>query len=123
MPTLMAGQVLPALMKGASARVDQDIPARFAAGERVLTKNMHPLGHTRLPRFARGREGVIDRDHGVFILPDSHAAGGGKSPQHCYSVRFRARELWGPEASPRDSVYIDLFEDYLLPAAQARRER
>lgn len=118
MPTLQADRVLPTLMKGASARVDRDIAPRFSPGQRVWTKNIHPLDHTRLPRYARGREGVIDRDHGVFVFPDSNAAGEGTNPQHCYCVRFPAQELWGPQASPRDSVYIDLFEDYLMPAAR-----
>jgi len=122
MPTLKADQVEKVLMKGSSARVDAEIAPRFATGDRVVTRNIHPLGHTRLPRYARGRRGVIDRDHGVFVFPDSSAAGTGKNPQHCYSVRFSARELWGPAASPRDSVYIDLFDDYLdaAPAAAAQ---
>ena len=92
----------------------------FKPGDVVVTRNLHPVGHTRLPRYARGRRGVVDRDHGVFIFPDAHAAGLGKRGEHCYSVRFEARELWGEEASPRDAVYIDLFEPYLRPAAEAR---
>ena len=96
-----------------AARMDDDVPAKFKAGDGVVARNINPMGHTRLPRYARGRHGVIDRDHGVFIFPDAHAAGLGKQPQHCYSVRFTARELWGAEASARDSVYIDLFEPYL----------
>ncbi len=96
--------------------MDDEIPAQFKAGDEVVARNIHPMGHTRLPRYARGKRGVVDRDHGVFIYPDAHAAGLGKQPQHCYSVRFNARELWGDEASPRDAIYIDLFEPYLEPA-------
>ena len=99
-----------------AARMDDDIPAQFKAGDHVVAKNINPLGHTRLPRYARDKHGVVDRDHGVFIYPDAHAAGLGKQPQHCYSVRFTARELWGDDASARDSVYIDMFEPYLDPA-------
>jgi len=99
-----------------AARMDDEIPAQFKAGDEVVARNIHPMGHTRLPRYARGKRGVVDRDHGVFIYPDAHAAGLGKQPQHCYSVRFNARELWGDEASPRDAIYIDLFEPYLEPA-------
>lgn len=98
------------------ARLDDKVAARFRPGERVLTHNDHPVGHTRLPRYARGRRGVIDRDHGVFIFPDTHAMTRDRKPQHCYSVRFAARELWGPAASPRDSVYVDLWDDHLDPA-------
>jgi len=98
------------------ARVDEDVPPKFKPGERVLTHNDHPIGHTRLPRYARGKRGVIDRDHGVFIFPDTHAMTRDKKPQHCYSVRFAARELWGQRASARDSVYLDLWDDHLDPA-------
>jgi len=97
------------------ARLDDDVPPKFRPGERVLTRNDHPIGHTRLPRYARGRRGVIDRDHGVFIFADTHAMTRDKKPQHCYSVRFAARELWGPGASARDSVYVDLWDDHLDP--------
>src|SRR5438309_2208110 len=83
---------------------------------RRLARNDHPLGHTRLPRYARGKHGVVDRDHGVFIFPDTHAMTRDKKPQHCYSVRFAARELWGHRASARDGVYLDLWDDHLDPA-------
>ena len=89
---------------------------RFKAGDHVRTKNLHPTGHTRLPRYARDKVGVIDRDHGVFIFADAHAATGEKVPQHCYAVRFEGRELWGADAGPRDAVFVDCFEPYLEPA-------
>jgi nitrile hydratase len=110
------GDVERLLSTGNPFRVDVDLPPRFAPGQAVLTRNRHPLGHTRLPRYARGRRGVIDRDHGVFVFPDSHAAGRGKDPQHCYSVRFAARELWGREAPASECVHIDLWDAYLEPA-------
>jgi nitrile hydratase len=113
---LRAADVARTLGRGGSTRVREDIPPKFKAGDRVVARNIHPLGHTRLPRYARGKRGVIDRDHGVFVFPDTNAAGQGKKPQHVYSVRFEARELWGPEASPRDGVYVDLWDDYLDPA-------
>ncbi|MGH7324008.1 MAG: nitrile hydratase subunit beta [Candidatus Rokuibacteriota bacterium] len=113
---LKAAEVAPALSKWPTARVDDSIAPRFKPGDPVTTRNMQPLGHTRLPRYARGRQGVIDQDHGVWAFPDARAAGQGTKSQHCYSVRFTARELWGPEASERHVVYIDLFEDYLEPA-------
>lgn len=99
-----------------AARLDDPVPPRFKPGDPVVARNLHPAGHTRLPRYVRGRRGLIDRDHGVFIFPDTHAAGLGRKPQHVYSVRFAARELWGPDAHPRDAVYVDLWDDYLGPA-------
>lgn len=113
---LKAGQVTARLLRGDSARGVGDVPARFRPGDGVLTRKINPIGHTRLPRYARGRRGVVDRDHGVFVFPDTHAMGLGKKPQHVYSVRFAASELWGPEASPRHVVYVDVWDDYLEPA-------
>jgi nitrile hydratase len=91
--------------------------AKFRPGDRVVVRDLNPLGHTRAPRYVRGRRGIVDRDHGVFIYPDSHAADGERNPQHCYSVRFAATELWGGQASPRDHVHVDLWDDYLDPVA------
>jgi len=112
-PALPAERVRPLLARGSPYNRDVAIAPRFAAGDEIRTKNMHPQGHTRLPRYARGRRGAIVRDHGVHVFPDTSAHGGGESPQHLYSVRFAATELWGPAADPRDGVYIDLWDDYL----------
>jgi nitrile hydratase subunit beta len=91
-------------------------PPRFAVGERVRAKKINPTGHTRLPRYARGNVGIVDRIHGAHVFPDTNAHFRGENPQHLYSVRFSARELWGKAAAARDAVYIDLWEDYLDPA-------
>ena len=104
-------QAAALLRKGTKASVDVDVPARFRAGDAVRVQNRHPLTHTRMPRYCRGRKGVIFADHGVMVFPDTHALDLGKKPQHCYSVRFSAGELWG--RSGPDSVHIDLWDDYL----------
>jgi nitrile hydratase beta subunit len=88
---------------------------RFAAGDPVRTREMHPHGHTRLPRYARGKRGVIHCCHGIHVFPDTNAHGEGEQPQPLYSVRFEARELWGESAEPNQVVHIDLWESYLLP--------
>ena len=82
----------------------------------MRARNMHPAGHTRLPRYARGKIGTIARDHGVFVFPDTNAHFLGEEPHHVYSVCFAARELWGQQAGMRDTVYVDLWEAYLEPA-------
>jgi nitrile hydratase len=102
-----------ALTRGNPFRVDADVAPRFKPGDAVRTRKINPTGHTRLPRYARGRHGVIDRDHGVFVFPDTNAARRDKKPQHCYSVRFAARELWGAEAPQTECVHIDLWDDHL----------
>jgi nitrile hydratase beta subunit len=114
---LPPAEVETALRGRRAARLDDHLKApTFKAGDRVRARNVHPTHHTRLPRYARGKVGVIERDHGVFILPDEHATSGTKVPSHCYAVRFEGHELWGPDAGPRDAVYIDLFDEYLEPA-------
>jgi len=115
-PPLTADKVPPMIAKGAPASRNVPAVARFQTGQRVRARNMHPVGHTRLPRYARGKLGTIDRDHGVFVFPDTRAHQLGDKPQHVYSVRFAASELWGKQAAPYDAVYIDLWDDYLEPA-------
>jgi nitrile hydratase subunit beta len=115
-PVFTARDVGPLGIAASPAKRNVTIAARFQAGQPVHAKNMHPVGHTRLPRYARGKSGMIDRDHGVFVFPDTNAHGQGEKPQHLYSVRFAARELWGPQAAEKDSVYLDLWEYYLEPA-------
>lgn len=110
---LPAAGVPEALRNRRAARMDEQVQPRFRAGDRVRARNINPAGHVRLPRYARGKAGVVDRDHGVFILPDEHARSGAKVASHCYSVRFEGRELWGPDAGARDAVYVDLFDEYL----------
>ena len=115
-PALSAAAVPALVATGASARVDTKVKPKFQEGDMVVVKNINPPTHTRLPRYVRDKLGCIDRDHGVFVLPDAAAHGKGEKPQHCYSVYFSAQELWGPKASRNDSVYVDLWDDYLMPA-------
>ena len=101
---------------GALKSRDVAVAARFTANQRVRARTMHPARHTRLPRYVRGKIGTVERDHGVYVFPDTNALFFGENPQHVYSVRFAAREVWGDQASPRDAVYLDLWDDYLEPA-------
>jgi nitrile hydratase len=111
---LTAAEVPAFLRNRRAARiVDVDVAPKFTAGDHVIARTINPTSHTRLPRYARGKRGVIDRDHGVFIFADTNAMTRDRKPQHVYSVRFTAQELWGPAASARDSVYVDLWDDHL----------
>ncbi|HVN43719.1 MAG TPA: nitrile hydratase subunit beta [Steroidobacteraceae bacterium] len=113
---LHAAQVRATIARGFSSRRDVPAVAQFHVGERVRARNLNPTGHTRLPRYVRGRAGTIASDHGVFVFNDSLVQGHGESPQHVYSVRFAARELWGSDAPAHDSVYVDLWDEHLEPA-------
>jgi nitrile hydratase len=101
------------MSRGVASSHEPAVRPLFKVGQRVRARNMHPIGHTRLPRYARGKVGVITRDHGVYIFPDTYAHSQDEKRQHVYSVRFAARELWGPLASSRDSVHLDMWDDYL----------
>jgi nitrile hydratase len=114
LPRLTAAEALAqANRRGRYSRPEVPAVARFGEGDKVRARNMNPVGHTRLPRYARGKLGVISRHHGIFVFPDTNAHFQGEQPQHLYSVRFAAQELWGNDASPRDSVYLDLWDPYL----------
>lgn len=114
---LRAADVDAVLARGASTERSAPAPALFAVGARVRARNMHPVGHTRLPRYVRGRIGTIAQVHGVHVFPDTHAGGEGEHPQWVYAVAFPARELWGEAADPTVSVSVDCWESYLEPAA------
>lgn len=112
-PPLTAAMTSRFVSRGLPSTVDPTVKPRFQVGQRVRARNINPTGHTRLPRYARGKVGVIDRDHGVHNFPDTNAHFQGEKRQHVYSVRFAAKELWGEAVSPFDSVYIDMWDDYL----------
>ena len=115
-PAVTSDQVPRMLRTGALASRNIQVEQRFQIGQQVRARTINPIGHTRLPRYARGKLGAIHHHHGVYVFPDTNAQFLGENPQHVYSVRFAARELWGDQASPRDAVYIDLWDDYLEPA-------
>jgi len=114
-PALAASTVKEAIAAGVTTRQpDEGLIARFLAGDGVAVRNIHPTGHTRLPRYARGKPGVVLVDHGVFSFPDSNATDRGLQSQHVYTVAFDARTLWGDDTTA-ESVCVDLWEDYLEP--------
>jgi nitrile hydratase subunit beta len=112
---LRAANVGAIMAKGGPVDIAIDAPPRFAVGDRVRAVNRHPTGHTRQPRYVRGRTGVVHEHYGAHVFPDRSAAGE-RVGRHLYSVRFGAAELWGESAVPAGAVYLDLWEDYLEPA-------
>jgi len=113
--TLTAADVPNTLSRGSFTRPAQ-APARFKAGDRVRTKNIHPHTHTRLPRYARDRVGTIEAIRGCHVFPDTAAQGQGDDPQWLYTVLFDGRELWGKDSDPTLKVSVEAFEPYLEPA-------
>ena len=112
---LQPGRVAPTLAAGAPTTMDIPLEPKFKAGDQVRVCNLNPTGHTRVPRYARGRTGAVASDHGVHVFADKNAHGT-REGQHLYSVRFEADALWGAAAKGRGAVYIDLWDDHLEPA-------
>jgi nitrile hydratase len=113
---LRAGEVAAALGRGTPTERPPTTAARYAVGERVLTRAVAVEHHTRLPGYARGKIGHIARVRGFHVFPDSNAQGRGEQPHWLYSVVFSGRELWGNAAAAAHSVSIDAWEPYLEPA-------
>ncbi|MET1026176.1 MAG: nitrile hydratase subunit beta [Dongiaceae bacterium] len=128
---LREGRAAPGTKRREDAMAEADVPAAiaesgkcarpvataplFALGQQVRTRNLHPTGHTRLPRYARGKIGTVHRLCGGYVFPDTNASGLGENPQHLYTIAIPARELWGPDAAAKDKVYFDFWESYLEP--------
>ena len=115
-PPLTADKVAAVLAAGSPSQRATSTNPRFAPGASVRAKNINPAGHTRLPRYVRGRVGVIEREHGAHVFPDTNARNEGEHPQTLYTVRFAARELWGDAANAADTVHLEMWDDYLDPA-------
>ncbi|MEJ8280392.1 nitrile hydratase subunit beta [Pseudonocardia spirodelae] len=104
------------LATGAPTDRPGPVAPRFAPGDRVRARVMHPRGHTRLPRYVRGRCGTVETRRGAHVLPDARAHGHGECPEQLYTVVFTGAELWGPDADPTTTVSVDAWESYLEPA-------
>jgi nitrile hydratase beta subunit len=113
---LKGDEVSAVLRRGFPYEREATAPAKFAAGDAVRTIMMHPLHHTRLPRYARGKHGVIERVTGCHVFPDTGAQGQPETAQWLYTVVFTGPELWGRDADPTSSVSIEAWESYLEPA-------
>lgn len=118
---LAADQVGPMLARGGPADRASPVAPLFQVGDKVrsrrLAENLRVEGgHTRLPRYAAGAEGVVLRLHGSHVLPDSNAHDLGEAPEPLYAVAFPAAALWAHPEHPDDEVVLDLWQSYLAPA-------
>jgi nitrile hydratase beta subunit len=113
---LLAEELPAILAKGDPTTRTGARASRYAPGDKVRTRNLHPSGHTRMPLYLRGHVGEITHVHGPHVFPDSNAHGKGEDPQSLYTVRFSTREVWGAARHPRDTISADLWEPYLEPA-------
>lgn len=120
-PAPGAAEVEGLVRHGMPATRDEGrITPAFGVGDAVRARNIEVTGHTRLPRYVRGKVGVVTAQRGSHVFPDTAAHDRGENAQPLYTVRFEAKELWGENVARRDCVYIDLWEDYLAPVAGRR---
>jgi len=113
MPTPDATMVEGLVRGGVPSLREEGRQPMFKSGDPVRVRNLEASGHTRLPRYVRGRSGVIHQSHGSHVFPDTVAHDQGECPQPLYTVKFEAKELWGENVRRKDCLYIDLWEDYL----------
>jgi len=111
--TPKAVEVSAMLAKGTLYERSGSTPALYKIGDRVRARVMNPSGHTRLPRYVRGRIGTIARVHGLHVFPDANSTGKREDSQWLYSAAFSATEVWGPQAKSDDAIHLDLWEPYL----------
>jgi len=115
-------EMVEGLVRGGmpASRDEGRMAPAFSVGDAVRARNIEVTGHTRLPRYVRGKVGIVARHHGSHVFPDTSAHDLGESAQPLYTVRFAAKELWGENVERRDCVYIDLWEDYLQATESSR---
>jgi nitrile hydratase beta subunit len=109
---LLAEDVPNVLARGASTERPATTTPMFTVGQQVRTRAHAVPHHTRLPGYARGKVGRIERVNGVHVFADTNASGDGEQPQWLYTVVFRASELWA-DGDPHLTVSIDAWEPYL----------
>lgn len=98
-------------------RHEDSVSPRYHIGQKVRIRNIHPEGHTRVTAYARGKIGVVDRVNAeAWVFPDTRAHYQGERTQAVYGVRLCAGDLWGPQAEPNATVFIDLSEEHLEEA-------
>jgi nitrile hydratase subunit beta len=113
---LAAASVAEVLARGAPTQRPASVPARFAVGQAVRTRKADPPHHWRLPGYAQGKRGLIERVHGAHVFPDTNSGGLGEQPQWLYTVVFDGTELWSDDAARRTQVSVDAWESYLEAA-------
>ncbi|MGB3484057.1 MAG: nitrile hydratase subunit beta [Mycobacterium sp.] len=105
-----------AITTGFSAARDIDKAPTLKVGDRVRIAADSPTGHTRRARYIRGKVGVITAAHGAYVYPDTAGNGLGECPEHVYTVKFTATELWGEDIGDANgAVYFDVWEPYCTP--------
>ncbi len=95
---------------------------RFQPGDVVRVRADTPRGHCRTPGYVRGQVGRVTQQFGAYPNPESCAYGGDGLPkQPIYQVEFPiGKALPEYRGSLRDTVRVDIYQNWLEPAGQTR---
>lgn len=115
--TLLRENVAATLARGGPSVRPATSYAKFEIGQKVRTKQINPVTHTRLPRYCRDKLGIITAIHGTHVYPDMNGQGKGEHPTWLYTVRFDARELWGADTTASE-IRVDCWEPYLMAVTE-----
>jgi hypothetical protein len=96
--------------------------SRFSAGDRVTIRDEQTLSHSRVPAYARGQTGVIERVLAEFVIPEDDAWGrlwkGGRR-ETLYRVQLHQDDTWPDyRGQPGDTHELEIFEHWLEPAEE-----
>lgn len=90
--------------------------AEFQAGDSVSISVRYPIGHYRVPRYIRGKRGIVES----VIKPmavNNEEEGFGRNAGckgHYYRVAIPLTELWpGYSGPPSDNLRIEIFGTWL----------
>jgi nitrile hydratase len=86
----------------------------FQIGQRVRIADRTPPVHHRVPSYAKGHVGVIERVCGLHGAPEKFIRGDGEPGQRIYRVTISQNELWQDyEGTNNDRLEIEIFEHWL----------
>lgn len=91
----------------------------FQVGDTLRVMTRSPIGHYRVPRYLRGKIGVVEAIiHPAAVDNEEEAYGRNSgSKSHYYRMAFRMTDVWSRYAdSPNDGLRIEVFQTWLEKA-------
>ena len=90
---------------------------RFTLGQTVRIADRTPEEHHRVPAYAKGKIGTIERICGTHGRPETFVRGDGEPRTRLYRVRILQATLWrGYRGAAHDCLDIEIFEHWLEAA-------
>jgi nitrile hydratase len=88
----------------------------FKVGQKVHITDRTPAVHHRVPAYAKGKAGVIERICGMHGTPERFIRGDGRPRRRLYRVRIPQTALWPSyNGHANDVLDIEIFEHWLEP--------